>query len=208
MPVDVPTEDYLSLNQAARFSGVEQQEFRKLVREFERQAGKLPTRINNEDKESKFIPMAFVHVFEQAAMWMRVQETTAADGMALALQTKRSGALEQLAASVKDREPLLRLPNELRRETLALKQAAGLVRPVNVTIRDMKEVTAERAELRKEARLNWWVVLAVAVSCLLLGALAASWRTDAQLAALRVQVNNAQFTLTREIHHLETLKRR
>ena len=203
MPVDVPTEDYFSLNQVAGFSGMDRQEFRKLVGEFERQAGKLPTRINDEGKDTKFIPLSFVHVFEEAAMWMRVEETTVADGMAQALSTKRSGALEQLAATVQDREPILRLPKELAKQTAALLAASKLERRVEVDLLRQAEMAQIVAGLRKEARFNWWIMaLWMSVAVLATG-LTSAFRTNIRLDALQQQVNQSTYQLSKQLERIE-----
>ena len=206
MPATIPDENHFSLNGAAKRLGIEQQEFRKtFVKEFERQVGQLPIRFDENDQQLKVIPGDFLHIFEEANLWARLDAMSVSEGMARALHARRSGALEQLAVAVRDRQPLLLLPRVLREETAALVKAANSRPVVTVKILDQDEVAGHLSTVTWKVGAIMWVLAVLAGVVLLLGAGGVIWtgHTDGQLRQMLAQQTATQAKLLHQLQQLQ-----
>lgn len=207
MPTSVPTEAYYSLNQAADCAGMERQAFRKLIGEFEQKAGKLPTRINEHDKESKYIPADFLHIFEEAALWMKTDECSEAAAMSYTLHLHRSGALKQLALSVEDRRPLIGLPTDLRKAAQELRAAAVIPRVSYAKIADEPAIAEGLDRLYSGVIWSRRKLILVGLAAFVLGgglsAKIVSRSLGGRVDALQAKVNQQQYTLTKQLDRIE-----
>ena len=206
MPAKVPDENYFSLNAAAKRLGIEHQEFRRtFVKEFERQIGQLPTRFDENNQQLKVIPGDFLHIFEEANLWTRLEDVSVSGGMARALHAHRSGALEQLAMAVSDRRPLLLLPRVLEEKTAALVKAAE-VRPVaTVRILDQNAVAGQLSAVSWRVGAMTWAILVLVGFVLLLGFGGTVWagQTNGRLQQIATQQAANQAKLLHQLRQLQ-----
>ncbi len=207
MPTEVPPEHLYSLNQAADHSGMKRDDFRKLIGEFEQKAGQLPFRMNEHGEKSKFVPASLLHIFEEAVLWMRTYKMDEAGGMSHALGMRRTDALDQLANAVADREPLLRLPDELRAAAQELKTVFSRPLTARVRIMDQMEVASSIRRLGYEMRLERWTLAALVASACLLGAVSGvtfTLRTMGhRIENVEARVNQSQYEIAQQLGHIE-----
>jgi len=200
----VPDKTFFSLNQVAKLVGMDRQEFRQLVAVFEGQVGHLPLQQNEEGKEVRCIPAAFVHVFEEAALWMAARNKGHSDAMAYTLSAHRLGALEQLSKAVNDRRPILMLPKHLEEQTNALIKAARTERPVSIRLLDQKALADAIYDLGQRAGLNRWLLVGVAVTSALLGSLAPIYIIGVNIDVLNTSQAQTTYQLMQIRKFLET----
>jgi hypothetical protein len=213
MPTEVPEETYLSLNQVARCLGMERQEFRLLVKEFEDRAGKLPTRLDDRDQMSRRVPEDFLHIFEEAYLWMCVHHVEAGDAMARALHMHRSGYLTQLAQLVDERPAFIELPKLLRGETkkfeeqtkklndqvVALISVATTPQKVQVDLLNQQAHIEAIRDLGRRTGKKVWMFVAVALVSSAVGALGGSWHTSTRFSKL----NDWQYQTDQQLNRIE-----
>jgi len=180
----VPEKTFFSLNQVAKLVGMDRQEFRQIVTAFEAQVGHLPLQINEEGKEVRCIPAAFVHIFQESVLWMAARAKGPSDAMAYTLTSHKSGAIEQLSRAIDDRRPILMLPKQLEAQTDALIRAAKTERPVTVRLLDQEVLADAIYDLGQRAQLNRWLLVGAVVTSALLGSLAPIFITSVHIDAL------------------------
>ncbi|WP_407543706.1 hypothetical protein Q0M94_27975 (plasmid) [Deinococcus radiomollis] len=207
MPVAIPPEQFYSLNQAADRCGMNRQDFRVLIGEFERRARSLPKRINEHNEESKYIPAPLLHVFEEAVLWMDVHDVDEAGGMSYALGMRQSVGLRQLATAVSDREPLLKLPRELRETAAELKAVLSKPQIQSVNILDQKEVAASINRLSDQVRLEAWTLAAlVLMACLLGAAIGVTFTVRTmghRIENVEARINQSQYETGQQLNRIE-----
>lgn len=148
--------EYFSLNKAADRCNFSRQEFRKFVGEFEKQR---QTSLPVNDRGGKEIPEDFLPVFQRAVMWAQVEGYSPSLAMSTALEAGQQHRLQELAQAVTNTTEFLRLPGELRRIIHELDQLSRKPRPVQVVLKDSKDIA------RSLAGIALWQ----GVACTLLG---------------------------------------
>ncbi|WP_019011223.1 hypothetical protein [Deinococcus aquatilis] len=131
------TVEYYSLNKAADKCGIPRQEFRKFVGEFEKQTA---TYLPKTEEGGKQIPEDVLQIFQRAAMWAQLEGCSPAVGMVTALEAGQQYRLQELAQAVANTGEFLKLPGELRRIVYELDQLSKRPRPVDVILKDSKDI--------------------------------------------------------------------